>query len=230
MRQFLLVLVFVSSCLVLSGCSPKKSDDRGNEVKRKGKPYSGTSLSEWPEKHEKMTRVLRLDEQEQATLKQTFEEHTKILKDWYAEHGEEYANSMSRITRAAKNRNAAEIKRVGKKSRPLRDEALRLHAAMDRAVLMALSEQKRREWVGYLLSERMFELTMDLNLDDAQKTKLRELAVTHGGNALNASNPSAKGMVDLEKAMERQVLTPTQKGEYQKVKKRHPMRTLKKLY
>ena len=205
-----------------SPTSARSNSDAGNS----SRAFSGSSLSEWPKQFEEMKDVLDLSESEQQTLKSTFEEHTATVQGWYNENGDKYADLNRQIMQAVKARNAAKLKCLKRQAEPLRDEAMKLHKQMDLAILAALPGVKQFQWEGHLLARRMLKLTESLGLNQEQENRIKQLAVRAAENIKSNTNRTAEGFVNLEKSVQRNVLTAAQQSEFEKIKKKNPFRSL----
>jgi len=236
-RIFKSTFLLLVLSLLVGGCAPPKtsssdSSETGTEAQTGGSedrsgPMSGRSLDNWKNVFAEMTDVLQLDPAQQERLKSTFEEHVTRLKAWYEQHGATIARADRQAIQAARNRDLATIRKLKEEVTPRREEVARMHQEMDRAIDMALDEDKRFRWQGHRLAARLFELCEDFEWSEGQKERITELAVEAAKRVQSTPNPQAAGFIELEKRVEREVFNQQQRTEYQEIKDANKLRTLR---
>lgn len=181
----------------------------------------------WTEEYERMVSVLGLSGQESQTLKAAYEARAETLTQWWTEKGSQFKQYQQEMMQAAKTRDLAGVRRAKEKVDPLRKELDALLEAQQSTIRNALSSDHLFKWDVRQVSERILDIMQPVNLSDQQKSRVQ----TEAGSAVHASvneiNPKAAAYMKLEQAVERSVLTAQQRQEFQDIKKKHPLRSLK---
>ncbi len=228
-RRFCVLLLMMASVLSVS-CAARSDRAEKNE---KQEPAAKNDAADG-EQHEsareyaEMTAVLQLPEQEAARLKAAFDARDAAFSAWSAEKLKKLNELEAQMMRAARARDLSEVDRIKKQAEPLRDEMRALHKAHQETILEVLSPEQRLDWQGHKLSRRLLELMEPLALTDDQKGQIRKQARAAYQDAAGTPNPDAAGFLALEKSVERSVLAPQQQAAYQAIKKKHPLRSLRK--
>ncbi len=236
MRRLPIHILTCCLALTIGACSPSAKNDSSNSGDSDPSKSNAAetkqnkikkSLDEWKIVFAEMQQVLELSNDESEKLKQTFEHQVNLLKQWYDENGAKIAEGDRQIRDAARDRNLAAVRKIQQEVGAVKRKGMAMHAAMDAAVLQALSESHRHRWLGHRLAARFLQLTEPLKLSDEQKTQINQLAIDAAKQTSSTPNPQAAGFLELEKKAEAQVLNATQKSDYAAIKKRNKMRSLK---
>jgi len=208
---------------------PTGAGSAGNKSGRSSGAMTGKSLNNWKNVFAEMKAVLDLDAAEQEKIESTYRHHVSSIQAWYQEHGQTIAQSDAEALDAIESRDVNRLKRLTKKITPLRNEVMKMHTAMDKAVLDAFTEKTRFRWQGYRLASRLFQLCKKIDLNEQQRKQIVELGASAAEWVKAKTNPQAAGFMELEKRVEAQVFTATQLQNYAEIKDKNKLRSLKKL-
>ena len=221
-----LMLVIIVGCSIVTGCQPPSPHVLPNDNTQ---PMSGKSLDNWKNVFDEMTTVLNLNEVDQKQLRAAFEQRVLTLQTWYAENGEKVAQADAEAFRAMESKDLSRLRQLKKEITPLKNEVMKLHEAMDNAVLNALDESKRYQWQGYRLASRLMQLCEPIEVTNDQRQQIMQMGVRVAESVKEKPVPQSAGFMELEKLVESKVFTLEQRESYSKIKNENKLRSLKTL-
>jgi hypothetical protein len=128
---------------------------------------------------------------------------------------------------AAKSKDLGSLQNWKQKAEPLKKELVDTAERFKVTIREALPAKKRLEWEAHKLYERLLELMQPLNLSEEQKKEVRAKSHTAAEESAEEANPQASGFLKAEREVETDVLSPEQQKEYESIKKKHPLRSMK---
>lgn len=210
-----------------AGAATEDSTSESPPAEQAAADAEASRTDEWSDEFERMKSALTLSDDEQAGLQAAFESRQQEYTAWMAEHGADLESYEKKMMAAARSRDLGGVRSAKAKAEPLRNELRALLASHQDAIIGALSAENQTAWAAAGLADRLLELMVPLELSEEQSNQIQANAVTAAQQAAGEPNPSAAGFLNLEKAVERSVLTADQRTAYEAIRKKNPMRSLK---
>jgi len=237
-RRELLVLLLA---LLTSACTPEQASPpadaaaSGDQAAKDGDADDAADAAaeskakrDWKSEYKRMDAALDLADDEANAVQAALRAGDEAIAQWQAENGAKLSELERQMFAAAKARDLPGMQKFTAQAGPLRNEFRALVAQQLANIHDALSPENRHRWEGHLLAERVIEMMQPLDLNAEQIAEIRERAVTVAKAASKEINPQAAGYLVLEKSIESSVLSPIQRKAFEAVKKKHPIRSLRR--
>lgn len=243
-RVAILLLLVIGSFCTFAGCNSEQAASSVNDDQNQTEPNDSTD--ETPDKEEKspaklsklvqqyapIVEVLSLSDEEAAAFEAIHKRYGEDLAKWHESDGKEMRSLQKQALQAARNRDLAALNRL--KAAGAKEKVAKFTAAeraiqkeYSTALIGAIPDDRLDRWKAYRVAVTLLDFLEPLNLTEAQKSSVHELAPTAIRSVSKESNWQGYGTSKLEKLFEKQILDADQQDEFETLKSKNKMRMLK---
>ena len=239
-----LLLLAIGFFCSLSGCNSEQAAPSVNEDHNQTETNESTDetpdkeenspaqLSKLVEQYAPIVDVLSLNDEEAAAFEAIHKRYGEALAEWHESDGKEMRSLQKQALQAARNRDLAALNRLnaaGAKEKVAKFTAAQraIQNEYAAALINAIPDDQLNRWKAYRVAVTLLDFLQPLNLTDAQKAAVHELAPTAIRSVGKESNWQGYGTSQLEKLFENQILDADQQDEFETLKSKNKMRMLK---
>jgi Spy/CpxP family protein refolding chaperone len=172
-----------------------------------------------------MVKILEMDEDQQAKLKQAVADRRAALAAWQkGPNGAKYQDLRKAYAEARKAGKKDELKQLREQMKSLQQERARLMAEQSAKIQALLTPEQKLKWSGFTLYRDCMRRYKRLNPKEDQTKLVREMCAAAAKELGDKSDRKARGaaMRKLQKDIEEKVLDDAQREELKKKPVRKP--------
>ncbi|MFP4052659.1 MAG: hypothetical protein ACLFV7_02220 [Phycisphaerae bacterium] len=198
---------------------PKREKAKKNKGEKASKPRQG----EWEKVWMVVVKEVELTEDQQATLKQKVEAKQQAINEWKQANAAKLAE-LKKSYNEAKNADKAKAKGIRIEMGKLSAEQKKLEAEKQAECMAVLAADQKAKWEGVQMFNKVIRRYRKVNLDDGQKTRMKEICIAGVKDIEAAEGKNKKAAVKKVEQGCAAVLTAEQREQVSKPKADKPKR------
>ena len=213
MKRIVWLLVLAVGLAALSApiqAKPKKEGAAGDKPERRRKDRGAKSGLRG--EYAIMVKVLNFTDTQKTELAAKLKACAENAKKWREDNADKTAELKKQQVEARKNKDKDAMKRLGRQSKALRAEEVKLRGAAIAAAKAILTPAQKQQWAGFIVYRDVMRRIKRAGLTDEQDKKVREMCNAKAKD-IPADDKRARGkaLKGLTATIIEAVLTPEQK-------------------